>query len=308
MLSYEKQGLPPGRQNDNLNYLDKIQMGKKIQIVLAALAGFMATSAGAAEWNTILDNSRLKIEVDAAGALKGNNVIEAWDEEVYTKLEQANPGDFYFKSVKSLARYGCKDRTTDRLMRIYFDQDGAEIKKVSEADGSAYVVPDTLEEMKFEYLCNHKLPPETTRLIAEKKARLAAEKAAEKARLKALAKAKSKAKAKKTKLHVRKTPQPSKEYQAYLEAKRRAEAKEAQLKPAADAKPQVVVPPAAAKPATTVQPAKPAAVTKPAAAPAPVATPVKPAAVAPAPAKTTSGAAKPALSLPPPPPVVPRNP
>ena len=297
-------------------------MGKKIQIVLAALAGFMATSAGAAEWYAILDNSRLKIEVDAAGALKGNNVIEAWDEEVYTKLEQANPGDFYFKSVKSLARYGCKDRTTDRLMRIYFDQDGAEIKKVSEADGSAYVVPDTLEEMKFEYLCNHKLPPETTRLIAEKKARLAAEKAAEKARLKALTKAKAKKTTAKTKSLAKKTAQPSKEYKAYLEAKRRAEVKEAQsTQAAADAKPQVVVPPAAAKPAAAAQPvaakpatvtqpvaAKPTAAAKPVAAPIPAASAAKPAAVAPAPAKTTSGTAKPALSLPPPPPVVPKNP
>jgi hypothetical protein len=113
------------------------------------------TGAEAASWHAVATNEKMKIEMDTASIVKTGKVVSAWDKEVYSGPEQAQPGDFYFKSVKTLRRYGCSDHVVEPLMQVYYADDGSEIKTVIlDGDGtSGYVVPDSMEELRFNYVC-----------------------------------------------------------------------------------------------------------------------------------------------------------
>ncbi|MHB1592065.1 MAG: surface-adhesin E family protein, partial [Sulfuricella sp.] len=89
-------------------------------------------------------------------------IVTAWDREVYSALEQARPGDFYFKSAKSLMRYNCNARTADMLMKVYYAEDGSEITTITASyyGKPNYVIPGTEGEQKFEHACQYKKPEE----------------------------------------------------------------------------------------------------------------------------------------------------
>ncbi len=115
----------------------------------------LATGAEAASWHAVATNGTMRIEMDTASLVKTGRVATAWDKEVYFLPEQAQPGDFYFKSVKTLRRYGCADHVVEPLVQVYYADDGSEIKTVVPGgDGQAsYVVPGSVEELKFDYAC-----------------------------------------------------------------------------------------------------------------------------------------------------------
>ena len=132
--------------------------------------------SGAATWSTVIANAKMRAEIDLASFLRQGNVVTAWDREVHFEPTQARPGDFYFKSAKSLVRYSCDVRTADLIMKVYYGEDGSEIKTVTASYDSRpnYVIPDTEGEQKFEYACKYK------KVVAKKVVAVAKKKAAKK--------------------------------------------------------------------------------------------------------------------------------
>jgi hypothetical protein len=90
-------------------------------------AAFLTFSPGteAAMWSSVISNEKMRAEIDLANFLRQGRIVTAWDREVYSALEQARPGDFYFKLAKSMMRYNCSGRTADMLMKVYYAEDGS---------------------------------------------------------------------------------------------------------------------------------------------------------------------------------------
>lgn len=155
----------------------------KTSLRLMLTTAFMIFPMGteAAMWSSVISTEKMRAELDLASYLRQGNVVTAWDREVYAALEQARPGDFYFKSAKSLMRYNCVGRTADLLMKVYYAEDGSEITTVTASyyGKPNYVIPDTEGEQKFDYACQYKTPEEK-KLIAAAAAAAAAKKKSEK--------------------------------------------------------------------------------------------------------------------------------
>ncbi len=136
----------------------------KTTLCFVLMAAFLTFPPGteAATWSSVMSNEKMRAEIDVASFLRQGSIVTAWDREVYSALEQARPGDFYFKSVKSLMRYSCNARTADLLMKVYYAEDGSEITTITASyyGKPNYVIPDTEGELKFEHACQYKKPEE----------------------------------------------------------------------------------------------------------------------------------------------------
>ena len=136
----------------------------KITLRFVLTAAFLTFPPGieAAMWSPVISNEKMRAEIDLASFLRQGSIVSAWDREIYSVLEQARPGDFYFKSAKSLMRYNCNARTADLLMKVYYAEDGSEITTITASyyGKPNYVIPDTQGEQKFEYACQYKKPEE----------------------------------------------------------------------------------------------------------------------------------------------------
>ena len=138
---------------------------------LIALILFLPAWSEAAIWSAVISNGKMRAEIDLASLMRQGNIVTAWDREIYFEPEQAQPGDFYFKSSKALIRYGCDTRTADMLMKVYYAEDGSEIKTITASyyGRPNYVIPDTDGEHKFEYACKYKKTPEKKAVVATRK-------------------------------------------------------------------------------------------------------------------------------------------
>jgi len=139
-------------------------MKTPLRFVLTVAFLIFPLGAEAATWSSVIANEKMRAEIDLSSFLRHGNIVTAWDREVYSALEQARPGDFYFKSAKSLIRYNCSGRTSDLLMKVYYAEDGSEITTISASSNGKlnYVIPDTEGEQKFEYACQYKKPEQKT--------------------------------------------------------------------------------------------------------------------------------------------------
>lgn len=137
-------------------------MKKPLRFVLTAAFLIFPPGIEAAKWSSVISNEKMRAEIDLASLLRQGGIVTAWDREVYSELEQARPGDFYFKSAKSLMRYNCNARTADLLMKVYYAEDGSEITTLTASyyGKPNYVIPDTEDEQKFAYACLYKKPEE----------------------------------------------------------------------------------------------------------------------------------------------------
>ncbi|MDP2879254.1 MAG: hypothetical protein Q8N74_06990 [Sulfuricella sp.] len=137
-------------------------MKTPLRFVLTAAFLIFPPGTEAAMWSSVISNEKMRAEIDLASFLRQGNIVTAWDREIYSALEQARPGDFYFKSVKSLMRYNCNARTADLLMKVYYAEDGSEITTITASyyGKPNYVIPDTEGEQKFEHACRYKKPEE----------------------------------------------------------------------------------------------------------------------------------------------------
>jgi len=149
----------------------KKYMKTSLRFVLAAAFLIFSPGIEAAMWSPVISNERMRAEIDLASLLRQGHIVTAWDREVYSALEQARPGDFYFKSAKSLMRYNCSGRTADLLMKVYYAEDGSEITTLTASyyGKPNYVIPDTEGEQKFEHACQYKKPAEKKPAAVTKK-------------------------------------------------------------------------------------------------------------------------------------------
>lgn len=141
------------------------------QFALAAVLLCCSLGVEASAWSTVTANDKMRIEVDMTSFMRQSGVVTAWDREIYTAAEQAKPGDFYFKSSKSLVRYGCDSRLAELVMKVYYAEDGSEIKVVTAENYGRpnYVIPDTDGERKFEFVCNYKKVEKVNPVVVAKK-------------------------------------------------------------------------------------------------------------------------------------------
>jgi hypothetical protein len=126
--------------------------------ILLALACF---PAAAENWRVVRSDDEMRIEIDAATLVRNDSEgsVRAWERATFAKPRQAIPGDFYFKSAKSLALHHCAKRTTTYLYRGYYEEDGREIKSITAAtdlDNIEYLTPGSLEEHKLVFACTYK--------------------------------------------------------------------------------------------------------------------------------------------------------
>lgn len=137
-------------------------MRTTLRNVLIVVIFSLPTWAEAAIWSAVISTGKMRAEMDIASFMRQGNIVTAWEREVYSEPEQAQPGDFYFKSSKALIRYNCDTRTVDMLMKVYYADDGSEIKTISASvyGRPNYVIPDTDAEQKFEYACKYRKAPE----------------------------------------------------------------------------------------------------------------------------------------------------
>ena len=155
-------------------------MKTPLRFVLTAAFLIFTPGTEAAMWSSVISSEKMRAEIDLASFMRQGNIVTAWDREVYSVLEQARPGDFYFKSAKSLMRYNCTARTADLLMKVYYAEDGSEITTIT---ASYYgkpncVIPDTEGEQKFEHACQYRTPEERKLAAAAARKRSQEEKAA----------------------------------------------------------------------------------------------------------------------------------
>ncbi len=91
---------------------------------LLVLAG--ATSALAADWQTVASDKKRTIELDRASILQSDPGTKvAWGRIVLSDAEAATAG---YMTVKALNRYDCKNQTFATIKRVYLDADSAVVK------------------------------------------------------------------------------------------------------------------------------------------------------------------------------------
>jgi len=115
--------------------------------------------AAAGNWRAVVDNEMVRAETDISTLTRNGDIVKTWEKETYHKPEQAKPGDFYYKSAKSLAQHHCANRTTAYLFKAYYSEDGKEIKTITsggDLDKVDHIPPDSLEERKLLFACNFK--------------------------------------------------------------------------------------------------------------------------------------------------------
>lgn len=123
---------------------------------LLFLFWFAGFPAAAGNWKRVTDDEKIRVEVDIATLTRDGNTVKAWERETHRQPEQAKPGDFYFKSTKTLAQHHCVERTTTYLFRGFFAADGSEIKAMTADLGKVdFLIPDSLEERKLTFACTH---------------------------------------------------------------------------------------------------------------------------------------------------------
>lgn len=137
-------------------------MKTTLRSALIAMIFSLPAWAGAAVWSAVISDGKMRADIDTASIARQGNTVTAWEREVYSGMEQAQPGDFYFKSSKALFRYGCDARTADMLMKVYYAEDGSEIKVITAGNSGRpnFVIPDTRTEQKFDYACKYRKAPE----------------------------------------------------------------------------------------------------------------------------------------------------
>ncbi|NLR75165.1 carbonic anhydrase [Leeia aquatica] len=118
-----------------------------------ALLALLCCLPASAAWRTVYSNNSVAVSMDeSTWQVKGMQAT-LWTRDRYVQAAQADPGDFYFKSMNQQAQYACDRHTITPLLTVYYDLADQEIKRLN-GDGKAIpVVPGSLEERKFNLAC-----------------------------------------------------------------------------------------------------------------------------------------------------------
>lgn len=126
--------------------------------LLLSLSLFAGLPAVAGNWKLVTENEKTRVEIDVASLARDGNTVKAWERETHHKPEQAQPGDFFHSSAKTLAQHHCTDRTTTYLFRGFFAADGSEIKTITPGADLGkvdFLIPDSPEERKLIFACTY---------------------------------------------------------------------------------------------------------------------------------------------------------
>ncbi len=102
---------------------------------LAAGVLLLAWGSGyGAQWHTVQTAPERTVYVDLAGRVRAGNAVQTWDWQKYAEEQKSAAGQGAFHWVKSLASYDCLRRSTSPVLRIYFRNDGSEVRRGFEGD------------------------------------------------------------------------------------------------------------------------------------------------------------------------------
>lgn len=129
-----------------------------------------ALPAAAASWH-IVSTGDVKTEIDESSLSRTGKKTTLWLRASYADPQQARPGDFFFSSYKMQAQIDCTERTLKPLMKLYYAEDGGEIKAVryTELDRPTPVVPETVEEKALQFACAAKTEPAKPEKVKKKR-------------------------------------------------------------------------------------------------------------------------------------------
>lgn len=124
-----------------------------------AVAGTLPVLAGpvsSAHWKPVSVTPERSIYFDIDALVRDGNTVQAWDWQKFGSAQTSATWQGTFFWVKSLTNYHCAQRTTDAVLKVYFGNDGVEIKR-AHLEGlrfPAAVEPDSLREKMLEMACN----------------------------------------------------------------------------------------------------------------------------------------------------------
>mgnify|MGYP006982687359 CR=1 FL=1 len=109
----------------------------------------------AAQWSRIATKDKVRLEVDAASIVKGEEgKVKLWHREVNPVPKVPDSGAFTFIKRTMLTEFNCAKRTTTPVQQIYTAPDGGELKAESFDGADAQpLLPDSTMEVVFNYAC-----------------------------------------------------------------------------------------------------------------------------------------------------------
>lgn len=124
-----------------------------------ALALAPLQDAHAARWISINKDATALIEVDGSSIDRSGEKVRAWHRETYQPKRMQETGAFSYASLKQLTEFQCDKRSAAIQRRIYFADNGTEIKSESpDSKDGAPVVPDSPTEAVFSHVCRKPAP------------------------------------------------------------------------------------------------------------------------------------------------------
>ncbi|WP_156802260.1 carbonic anhydrase [Leeia oryzae] len=106
-----------------------------------------------AAWKPIFSDIQVTLAIDEATLETKGMTAKMWARERYNRPVQADPGDFFFKTVATQTQYACDKRTQTPLLTVYYDLADEEIKRINGDDKAQPVVPGSMDERRFNIAC-----------------------------------------------------------------------------------------------------------------------------------------------------------
>ena len=129
---------------------------------IAVLLTLYSFAADAAQWSLITTKDKVRLEVDRASIVKGDEgKLKLWHREAHATPKVPDSGAFTYNRHTMLSEFDCAKRTTTPLQQTYTAPDGSELKAETFAVADALSVqPDSAMEIVFNYACQQLKKPE----------------------------------------------------------------------------------------------------------------------------------------------------
>ncbi|MDR0702419.1 MAG: carbonic anhydrase family protein [Azoarcus sp.] len=108
----------------------------RIVFLLAAMA--ISAAAQAAGWESVDDNDKRTVEIDADGTFTSDHGTKvSWGRVVLGSAEAAKTG---YRTIKALNRYDCLNRSFSTIKRVYLDNDDNVVREENVTDQTPLLV------------------------------------------------------------------------------------------------------------------------------------------------------------------------
>lgn len=142
----------------------------------------MAISApAAAAWHNLAAGQQMTLDAEEPKKLTPkkpppgkeadkDRKLQIWSKTTFTQAEQARPGDFFYSASKTMTEINCTAGTVKPLERVYYGDDGKEVKIVrySDTDPGFPPVPDSEEDKIYNFACAPTPPAPPAAAVAPK--------------------------------------------------------------------------------------------------------------------------------------------